>query len=114
MLLSKICFGFSSHCIRGKRTRKSLIWLLIWGIWANQAQAQSIAPAADGTGTIVTPNGSHLDITGGKISGDNTNLFHSFTEFGLKTDEIAISCQILIFRIFWGESQVAMHRLLMG
>ncbi|MBD2744473.1 filamentous hemagglutinin N-terminal domain-containing protein [Coleofasciculus sp. FACHB-1120] len=88
-----------------------MIWLLIWGIWANQAQAQSIAPAADGTGTIVTPNGSQLDITGGKISGDNKNLFHSFTEFGLKTDEIAnflsnSSIQNILGRVTGGDASI--------
>ncbi len=52
-------------------------------------QAQSIAPARDGTGTHVTPNGNRLDITGGTLSGDKTNLFHSFSQFGLSANEIA-------------------------
>jgi len=53
------------------------------------AEAQQIIPAADGTNTIVTPNGNRLDISGGKISGDNANLFHSFQEFGISREQIA-------------------------
>ncbi|MEH2215002.1 CHAT domain-containing protein [Nostoc sp.] len=53
------------------------------------AQAQQIVPANDGTGTIVTPNGNRLDITGGTISGDNANLFHSFQQFGISPEQIA-------------------------
>ncbi|NEP61140.1 MAG: filamentous hemagglutinin N-terminal domain-containing protein, partial [Symploca sp. SIO2G7] len=49
--------------------------------------AQAIAPAQDGTGTIVTPNGDRWDIQDGTISGDN--LFHSFNQFGLDTNQIA-------------------------
>ncbi|MGI8499684.1 MAG: glycosyltransferase, partial [Hassallia sp.] len=53
------------------------------------ASAQQIIPAADGTNTIVTPNGNRLDISGGQISGDNANLFHSFQEFGISREQIA-------------------------
>ncbi|WP_392534505.1 CHAT domain-containing protein [Nostoc sp. C117] len=53
------------------------------------AQAQQIVPAKDGTGTIVTPNGNRLDITGGTTSKDNANLFHSFQEFGISPQQIA-------------------------
>ncbi|MEH2128755.1 CHAT domain-containing protein [Nostoc sp.] len=53
------------------------------------AQAQQIVPANDGTGTIVTPNGNRLDITGGTTSGDNANLFHSFQQFGIQPEQIA-------------------------
>ncbi|HIK33194.1 MAG TPA: filamentous hemagglutinin N-terminal domain-containing protein, partial [Oscillatoriales cyanobacterium M4454_W2019_049] len=51
--------------------------------------AQSIVPANDGTGTQVAPTENRFDITGGQTSGDGTNLFHSFQEFGLNTGEIA-------------------------
>lgn len=51
--------------------------------------AQAITPAPDGAGTIVTPQGSRLDITGGQLSGDGTNLFHSFSQFGLSQGQIA-------------------------
>ena len=52
-------------------------------------QAQSITPAADGTGTSITLNGQHFEIEGGSLSGDGQSLFHSFGEFGLTQDQIA-------------------------
>jgi filamentous hemagglutinin family protein len=52
-------------------------------------QAQSITEAADGTGTVVTIDGNQYDISGGSLSGDGANLFHSFQEFGLSANEIA-------------------------
>ncbi|MBD2604272.1 CHAT domain-containing protein [Scytonema hofmannii FACHB-248] len=58
-------------------------------ISAGLASAQQIIPAADGTSTIVTPNGNRLDISGGKTSGDGANLFHSFQEFGISREQIA-------------------------
>jgi filamentous hemagglutinin family protein len=51
-------------------------------------QAQSITPA-DGTNTIVTPDGNRIDISGGSLSGDGSNLFHQFDKFGLSQGEIA-------------------------
>ncbi|AVH64570.1 CHAT domain-containing protein [Nostoc sp. 'Peltigera membranacea cyanobiont' N6] len=56
---------------------------------AKLAQAQQIVPAADGTNTIVTPNGNRLDITGGTTSRDGVNLFHSFQQFGISPEQIA-------------------------
>ncbi|MBD2196052.1 beta strand repeat-containing protein, partial [Calothrix parietina] len=53
------------------------------------AKGQSITPAVDGTNTIVTPNGNQLDISGGTLSGDKANLFHSFQQFGLDNNQIA-------------------------
>jgi len=52
-------------------------------------QAQSITQAEDGTGTVVTIDGNQYDISGGSLSGDGANLFHSFQEFGLSAHEIA-------------------------
>ncbi|MBW4671344.1 MAG: CHAT domain-containing protein [Cyanomargarita calcarea GSE-NOS-MK-12-04C] len=52
-------------------------------------QIQPVIPASDGTGTIVAPNGNQINITGGQLSRDNANLFHSFTQFGLNADQIA-------------------------
>ncbi|MGD1943106.1 MAG: CHAT domain-containing protein [Leptolyngbyaceae cyanobacterium] len=49
--------------------------------------AQAVIPNADGTGTVVTPDGSQIDITGGQLSGDGANLFHSFQEFGLTAEQ---------------------------
>ncbi|MFP4103046.1 two-partner secretion domain-containing protein, partial [Coleofasciculus sp.] len=53
------------------------------------AMAQSITPAADGTGTNVTQNGIQYNIDGGSVSGDGSNLFHSFEQFGLDANQIA-------------------------
>ena len=52
-------------------------------------QAQPIIPASDGTGTIVTNTGIHFNISGGILSGDSKNLFHSFEQFGLSAHQIA-------------------------
>ncbi len=52
-------------------------------------QVGSVIPASDGTGTVVAPNGNQINITGGQLSQDNANLFHSFTQFGLNADQIA-------------------------
>lgn len=43
--------------------------------------AQNITPAADGTNTVVTPNGNLIDIRGGQLSSDRANLYHSFAQF---------------------------------
>ena len=57
-------------------------------IGVNQLQAQ-IVPNPGDTGTIVTPVGNRFDIGGGKFSGDNTNLFHGLSQFGLTQGQIA-------------------------
>jgi len=57
------------------------------GLEYNLANAQTITPAADGTGTIVAPNGNQFDIDGGITSGHNK--FHSLEEFGLNSGQIA-------------------------
>ena len=62
---------------------------LVATLKVERLQAQSITPAKDGTGTIVTPTGNRLNISGGTVSGDGANLFHSFTEFGLSQNQIA-------------------------
>ena len=56
---------------------------------SDQRMAQAVVPSSDGTGTVVTPSGNRIDITEGQRSGDGTNLFHSFQEFGLSADQIA-------------------------
>jgi filamentous hemagglutinin family protein len=69
-----------------------LAWLFLLG-WlsaaAGSASAQSITPAPDGTNTVVTPNGNRYDISGGSLSPEQANLFHSFTEFGLSEGQTA-------------------------
>ncbi|MGB7439681.1 MAG: filamentous hemagglutinin N-terminal domain-containing protein [Coleofasciculaceae cyanobacterium] len=53
------------------------------------AKAQSITAAPDSTGTSVQQDGSLFNIDGGTLSGDGANLFHSFEQFGLSSDETA-------------------------
>ncbi|NJO19497.1 MAG: filamentous hemagglutinin N-terminal domain-containing protein, partial [Spirulinaceae cyanobacterium RM2_2_10] len=53
------------------------------------AAAQSISPAPDGTGTIVTIDGNQFYIEGGSLSADGANLFHSFEQFGLTQEQVA-------------------------
>ncbi|NEQ23456.1 MAG: filamentous hemagglutinin N-terminal domain-containing protein, partial [Microcoleus sp. SIO2G3] len=62
---------------------------LSWLDAASPAFAQSITPAADGTQTVITPDGNRFDISGGSLSEDGTNLFHSFEQFGVQPDQIA-------------------------
>lgn len=52
-------------------------------------KAQTIIPAEDGTGTIITRDGQRITIDGGSLSQDGKNLFHSFQEFGLSPQQIA-------------------------
>src|SRR4028118_459565 len=69
---------------------------LIGAIAQHPALAQPITPAADGTGTIVKPNSNSLstgtpavyDVLGGSLSGDGTNLFQSFQQFGLPSGQV--------------------------
>ncbi|MBD1911495.1 MULTISPECIES: CHAT domain-containing protein [unclassified Leptolyngbya] len=70
-----------------------------WGLGAlillslllgKRALAQTIQPAADGTGTQVQVQGDRIRVTGGRTSQDGANLFHSFEQFGLTADQIAL------------------------
>ncbi|MBE9137039.1 CHAT domain-containing protein [Nodosilinea sp. LEGE 07088] len=51
--------------------------------------ANPIVPANDGTGTVVNVEGNEYVITGGTLSGDSANLFHSLQQLGLSQGEIA-------------------------
>ncbi|XHX75969.1 MAG: filamentous hemagglutinin N-terminal domain-containing protein [Stenomitos frigidus ULC029] len=48
-----------------------------------------IVPNPNDTGTIVTPVGNRFDISGGALSGDRANLFHSLSQFGLTQAQVA-------------------------
>ncbi len=61
---------------------------LLGVITLTPAQAQPIT--SDGsTGTTVTPEGNLLNISGGQLCKDGTNLFHSFSQFGLDSNQVA-------------------------
>ncbi|MBW4541098.1 MAG: CHAT domain-containing protein [Myxacorys chilensis ATA2-1-KO14] len=63
--------------------------LLLTLLFNQPGWAQSITPAPDGTATISTPHGNRIDISGGQLSSDGKNLFHSFSQFGLNQQQIA-------------------------
>ncbi|WP_421654413.1 CHAT domain-containing protein [Leptothermofonsia sp. ETS-13] len=82
----------------------------------NPLLAQAIVPARDGVGTQVTPRGDRYDITGGQLSGNGSNLFHSFSRFGLSQGQIAnflSNPQILniLTRITGGEASLINGRI---
>ncbi|WP_244329134.1 CHAT domain-containing protein [Tolypothrix sp. PCC 7910] len=62
---------------------------MIFGLFSPVVKAQSITPANDGTGTVITTEGNKIDINGGSLSSDRTNLFHSFSQFGLDANQTA-------------------------
>lgn len=83
--------------------------LLLGGLGLKHAQAQPIVPAPDGVGTIVTPDGDRFNITGGQLSSDQTNLFHSLFRFGLSQQQIAnfvsnSSIHNILVRVVGGEA----------
>ncbi|MEM8639004.1 MAG: DUF4347 domain-containing protein [Cyanobacteria bacterium P01_G01_bin.54] len=90
--------------------KTALIAALPLGLWTAQPLwAQSITPAADGTGTIIEYNGNTYTITGGTNAG--TNLFHSFEQFGLQPSEIADflsnpAIQNVVGRVIGGDPSV--------
>ncbi|WP_424096736.1 CHAT domain-containing protein [Moorena producens] len=71
------------------RISQSLSVLYVWAglLWVIPTIAQPIQ--SDGTtDTEVIQDGNRFDIEGGTRSGDGSNLFHSFQEFGLDQDQI--------------------------
>ncbi|HEY9639354.1 MAG TPA: CHAT domain-containing protein [Coleofasciculaceae cyanobacterium] len=72
------------------RVLKIALALLFMSLFLKeQALAQRVIPANDGTQTRVTRHGERFDITGGQRSRDGANLFHSLEELGLSRDQIA-------------------------
>ena len=73
--------------------------IIKWSLWGcfcllniGQAQptlAQEITPAENDTNTTVTQDNNNYIIEGGTTSDNGENLFHSFTEFNLNTEQIA-------------------------
>ncbi|MBD1940018.1 CHAT domain-containing protein [Microcoleus sp. FACHB-68] len=76
---------------KGVRRFSSSVFVLSLSclLMPSQVPAQSIKPATDGTNTTTTQNGNTINITGGQLSKDQANLFHSFERFGLNSGEIA-------------------------
>ncbi|WP_366918561.1 filamentous hemagglutinin N-terminal domain-containing protein, partial [Acaryochloris sp. IP29b_bin.148] len=75
------------------------------------AHAQSIVTEPNGTKTIVTADGKRFNISGGSLSGDGANLFHSFQKFGLSKGEIATflsnpSIKNILGRVTGGDASV--------
>jgi filamentous hemagglutinin family protein len=93
--------------------RSVLTALPLAAVWTAElpAFAQSVIPAADGTATIVTQDGNRFVIDGGSLSGDGTNLFHSFQQLGLSANEIATflsdpTIQNILGRVVGGDPSV--------
>ncbi|MCA1994046.1 MAG: CHAT domain-containing protein [Coleofasciculus sp. S288] len=78
----------SMKSVRVRFFHLSFIVSLAVALSASPTGAQPI-PAADGTGTVVTPNGDRFDIHGGSRSSDGANLFHSLEQLGLNSGQIA-------------------------
>ncbi|NER84577.1 MAG: filamentous hemagglutinin N-terminal domain-containing protein, partial [Leptolyngbya sp. SIO1D8] len=84
---------------------------LMTGLVAHNAWADGITPASDGTGTQVNQVGNDHTITGGTLSSDHQNLFHSFTDFNLLTGESATfltdpAIQNILSRVNGGNASV--------
>ncbi|MBD2537811.1 CHAT domain-containing protein [Coleofasciculus sp. FACHB-SPT36] len=91
----------------------ALLALLLYGgsVGATSTSAQSIIPAPNDTNTLVNQNGNQIDISGGTLSSNGSNLFHSFTQFGLNQNEIGNflsnpSIQNILGRVNGGNASV--------
>ena len=56
---------------------------------ATSTFANPIVPNEGGTSSVVTTEGNHHRITGGRHSNDGNNLFHEFEQFNVPVDEVA-------------------------
>ncbi|MBD2440155.1 CHAT domain-containing protein [Nostoc sp. FACHB-110] len=84
---------------------------LILSLLPASVKAQSITPASDGTGTVVNTQGNNINISGGSLSSDQINLFHSFTKFGLDANQTANflsqpSIQNILGRVTGGQASL--------
>ncbi|WP_424100969.1 CHAT domain-containing protein [Moorena producens] len=87
------------------------IYLGIALLYPVHVTAESIIPAADGTGTSITIDGNQLTIDGGTVSGDRANLFHSFEKFGLNAEQTVTflsnpQIRNILGRVIGGEASI--------
>jgi filamentous hemagglutinin family protein len=54
-----------------------------------QPTAAQISPELNSTNTSIRTTGNGVEIVGGALSGDGSNLFHSFQQFGLSPNQVA-------------------------
>lgn len=77
---------------RALRAVRLLIGFLLWTylLYVSPSVAQVPPPiTSSGLNTTITQNGNAYNITGGTRPGNGPNLFHSFGEFGVPTNNIA-------------------------
>jgi filamentous hemagglutinin family protein len=91
--------------------RYSLILTLAFCLLPLAVRSQPVVPAADGTNTVVNSEQDRFNITGGKLSGNGANLFHSFSQFNLSESQIANfltnpNIQNILVRIAGGDVSV--------
>lgn len=89
MRMPAIFFVIRAKSIFAKFMSPLATLAMICGLFSASVKAQSITPANDGTGTVITTEGNKIDISGGSLSSDRTNLFHSFSQFGLDANQTA-------------------------
>ena len=69
--------------------RSALILTLGFWLLPLAVRSQPVVPANDGTNTVVNQEQNRTDISGGQLSGNGANLFHSFSKFNLSESQIA-------------------------
>ncbi|MEG4248873.1 CHAT domain-containing protein [Microcoleus sp. Pol10D4] len=69
--------------------RSALILTLGFWLLPLAVRSQPVVPATDGTNTVVQSEQNRTDISGGQLSGNGANLFHSFSQFNLSEGQIA-------------------------
>ena len=69
--------------------RSALILTLGFWLLPLAVRSQPVVPANDGTNTVVNQEQNRTDISGGQVSGNGANLFHSFSQFNLSEGQIA-------------------------
>lgn len=82
-----------------------------WVLFPLVSQSQSVIPDAGSTATQVKRNNNIIEIEGGSLSLDQSNLFHSFEEFFLDQGQIAdfqspIDLQNIFVQVIGGKSSL--------